>query len=148
MLLWGIRDQTIDVDMRLDPEPAGIFESIARVKMDLDLNIELASPADFLPVPSDWRERSVLIEKFGDIEFFHYDPRMQCLAKLERGHQQDLGDCGAMLERGWVQADELRETLARIRPALLRFPAIEADEFESKVAKFLSEYEKRACRPE
>ncbi len=28
-LILGIRDQTIDVDIKLDPEPGGVFEAIA-----------------------------------------------------------------------------------------------------------------------
>ena len=46
-LLLGFREQTIDVDIKMDPEPAGAFEAIATLKNVLDLNIELASPADF-----------------------------------------------------------------------------------------------------
>ena len=31
-LLLGLREQTIDVDIKLDPEPAGVFEAIADLK--------------------------------------------------------------------------------------------------------------------
>ena len=51
MLLWGIRDQTIAVDLKSDPEPKGVFEAIGRLKNDLSLNIERASPDDFIPPP-------------------------------------------------------------------------------------------------
>jgi hypothetical protein len=37
------------VDIRLDPEPPGIFQAIAKMKKELNINIELASPQDFLP---------------------------------------------------------------------------------------------------
>jgi len=40
---------TVDVDMKADPEPSGYFESIASLKNELSLNIELASPSDFIP---------------------------------------------------------------------------------------------------
>jgi hypothetical protein len=30
--------------MRMDPEPAGVFEALAALKDELDINIELASP--------------------------------------------------------------------------------------------------------
>ena len=37
------------------------------------MNVELASPSDFiLPLPG-WEERSVFIERFGKVSFFHYD---------------------------------------------------------------------------
>ena len=37
-LLQGWRAMTIDVDVKPDPEPAGFFEAIARLKDELDLN--------------------------------------------------------------------------------------------------------------
>ena len=46
-LLLGLREQTIDVDIKVDPEPRGIFEAIANLKNELSLNIELASPDEF-----------------------------------------------------------------------------------------------------
>jgi len=48
-LLIGWRSSTVDVDIRLDPEPLGIFQAIAKIKQELNINIELASPQDFLP---------------------------------------------------------------------------------------------------
>ena len=49
-VLLGIRDQTIDIDVKLDPEPAGVFESIARLKEQLHVSVELAAPDQFLRV--------------------------------------------------------------------------------------------------
>ena len=43
-LLEGWRSTTVDVDLKLDPEPAGIFEAIGDLKVDLDVNIELLVP--------------------------------------------------------------------------------------------------------
>src|SRR5216117_2050397 len=87
-LLLGFREQTIDIDLKLDPEPAGAFEAIAALKNRLDLNVELASPEDFIPATADWRECSRLIASIGRLEFFHYDFALQALSKLERGHAQ------------------------------------------------------------
>ncbi len=143
MLLWGIREQTIDVDIKLDPEPPGVFEAIARLKEDLELNIELASPDDFIPSPPDWRQHSPWIATIGGVGYFHFDPRMQALAKLERGHEQDLNDCADMLNRGLVSVRDIRDCFTRIRQSIVRFPAIDAGEFERKVHRFLCEYEIR-----
>ncbi|CCI23972.1 hypothetical protein [Microcystis aeruginosa] len=54
-LLVGWRNSTVDVDIRLDPEPPGIFQVIAKLKKELNINIELASPQDFLPPIPGWR---------------------------------------------------------------------------------------------
>jgi hypothetical protein len=94
----------------MDPEPPGIFEAIAQLKIKLDLNIELASPDQFLPPLPDWPARSSFIARHGEVEFFHYDFRAQALSKLARGFERDLSDVASMLERGLVSkaADQLK----------------------------------------
>jgi hypothetical protein len=67
--LIGWRERTIDVDLKLDPEPAGVFEALARLKDELDLNVELAAPDQFIPALPDWRERSRPIDLPGPIRF-------------------------------------------------------------------------------
>src|SRR6266478_9038351 len=115
-LLLGFREQTIDVDIKLDPEPEGAFETIAVLKDRLNLNVELASPDDFIPPAPDWRERSRHIASIGEVEFFHYDFSLQALAKLERGHAQDLEDAASLVRGGYVTVETLRSTFALIEP--------------------------------
>ncbi len=136
-LLLGFREQTIDVDLKLDPEPAGAFEAIARLKNELDLNVELASPDDFIPPAPGWRERGRLIAKIGDVQFFHYDFSLQALAKIERGHVQDLEDVTSFLRGGYVSAEELRQRFDEVEPLLLRYPAIDPAQFKQKLEAFL-----------
>jgi hypothetical protein len=124
-LLYGWRESTVDIDLRLDPEPLGAFEAIATLKEELDVNVELASPADFLPELPGWRERSPSIGRFGAIDAFHYDLYAQALSKVERGHERDLDDARAMLERGLIQRSRLLELFEEIEPGLVRFPAVE-----------------------
>src|SRR2546422_11452335 len=68
-LLLGFREQTIDIDLKLDPEPEGVFEAIAQLKNRLNINIELAAPDDLIPRAADWRERSPAIASLGLLEF-------------------------------------------------------------------------------
>lgn len=138
-LLEGWRSTTVDIDIKLDPEPAGIFEAIGRLKNELDVNIELVSPDQFLPLLHDWKSRSRFVARHGEVEFYHYDFRAQALTKLARGYQRDLGDVGAMLERGLVTRDELSAALDAIRPDLIRYPALDAEAFERRVREFLDE---------
>lgn len=122
----------------MDPEPAGAFEAIAALKNRLNLKVELASPDDFIPPAADWRERSRPITSIGSVEFFHYDFSMQALAKLERGHAQDLEDVISFIRGGYVTTDELKEGLARIEPGLVRYPAIDPKQFKRKLEDFLT----------
>jgi hypothetical protein len=115
--VWhGWRASSIDVDLKLDPEPAGVFEAIAKLKTELQVNIELASPDKFIPAVPGWRERSVHVGRFGEIEVYHFDLLTQALAKIERGHERDLADVVAMR----LTASALRDAFAAIRSELPR----------------------------
>ncbi len=140
-LLLGFREQTIDIDIKLDPEPEGAFEAIAVLKDQLNLNVELASPDDFIPAAPDWRERSRHIATIGRLEFFHYDFSLQALSKLERGHAQDLEDAASLLHGGYVTVAELRRRFAQIEPGLLRYPELDPRQFKKKLEDFLKTIE-------
>jgi hypothetical protein len=139
-LLLGFRDQTIDIDVKLDPEPEGAFEAIAVLKNRLNLNVELASPDDFIPRAADWRERSRHIASLGPLQFFHYDFSLQALAKLERGHAQDLEDVASLVRGGYVTVEELKSRFAQIEPGLLRYPAIDPRQFKNKLDEFVENF--------
>jgi hypothetical protein len=136
-LLLGIREQTIDVDIKIDPEPLGIFEAIASIKESLQLNIEIASPDQFIPPIPGWRQRSVFIGKEGQVEFYHYDFYGQALAKILRGHRSDLTDATALVEGGMVDSSKLKECFSEIRHDLIRYPAVNAERFESRLEAFV-----------
>lgn len=138
-LLIGWRAATVDVDLRLDPEPEGIFEAIRDLKDALDVNVELASPQDFLPELPGWRERSPFIARHGAVDFFHYDFHAQALAKISRGHGRDRADVRAMVERGLVRPERLADLFEAIGPQLVRFPALDAEALAARVAAAVAE---------
>lgn len=132
-VLHGWRPTTVDVDLKLDPEPAGVFDAIRRLKDELQVNIELAAPDQFIPALAGWRERSVFIARHGKVDFYHYDFYAQALAKIERGHARDLTDVEAMARAGLVEPDRLVELFAELEPRLDRYPGIDAGAFREKV---------------
>lgn len=140
-LLIGWRSSTVDVDIRLDPEPPGIFQAIAKLKQELNINIELASPQDFLPPLPGWRERSVFIGKQGKISFYHYDFTAQALSKLSRGYDRDINDVQAMYEQKLFSLSELRDCFEAIAPELIRFPSLDPDVLISRVENFIKRFE-------
>src|SRR5260221_3130846 len=134
-VLYGWRDTTVDVDIKLDPEPGGVFEAIRELKDELDLNVELAAPDDFIPALPGWQGRSPYIATDGEVDFYHYDFLSQALAKIERGHSQDVEDVRHMVESGLVDSDALMPAFTQIEPLLARYPAIDAAAFRRKVIK-------------
>ena len=136
-VLVGWRATTIDVDLRLEPEQDSVLRALARLKDELEVNVELASPADFIPLPRCWRERSPLVEREGRLSFRHFDLYSQALAKLERAHAHDLEDIGEMLARGLVEKSRLRSCFEEIEPELYRFPAVDPADFRKSVHALL-----------
>jgi hypothetical protein len=140
-LLIGWRNSTVDVDLRLDPEPLGIFQAIAKLKQELNINIELASPQDFLPPLPGWRKRSVFIGKRGQVLFYHYDFTAQALSKLSRGFDRDIKDVEAMYKQELFSLSELRDCFEAIVPELIRFPSLNPDILRSRVENFIERFE-------
>lgn len=132
-VLMGWRESTIDVDFVMRPDDDAILRSIPALKETLKINVELASPADFIPLPSGWEDRGIFIAQIASVTFWHFDIYAQALAKVERGHSQDLEDLRAMLERKLVDPARALEYFARIEPDLYRFPAIDAATFHRAV---------------
>ena len=124
-VLLGWRETTVDVDLKLDPEPPGALNAIARAKETLKINVELSAPDDFVPPLPAWRDRSPFISREGPVDFFHYDFYGQALAKIERGHAQDLGDVEAMHKLDLISPVRLASFFDKIEPDFVRYPSID-----------------------
>ena len=132
-VLLGWRDSTIDVDLKFVPEQDAVLRAIPELKERLRINIELASPADFIPVPAGWEERSPFVAQVGRLGYYHFDLYAQALAKVERGHRQDLADVHEMLQRELIVRARARAYFERTEPDLYRYPAIHPPTFRRAV---------------
>jgi hypothetical protein len=132
-VLVGWRRTTVDVDIELVPEQDRVLRELPRIKNELRLNVELASPRHFIPVPVGWEHRSLPAGREGRLTFSHFDPYSQALAKLERAHTRDLGDVVELVGRGLVDRTRLLAFFEEIEPELYRFPPIDAADFRSRV---------------
>jgi hypothetical protein len=132
-VLEGWRSTTLDIDLRIEPESEHLLRALPELKERLKVNLEQASPIDFLPELPDWRERSPFVAQEGGITVRHFDPYSQALAKLERGFDQDLADVQAMVERGLVEPAELLRLFAAIEDQLYRFPAVDGKTLSVRV---------------
>jgi hypothetical protein len=128
-VLIGWRSSTMDIDFVMRPESDALLRAIPRLKETLHLNVELASPDHFIPVPPGWEARSPLVTRLGRVTVRHYDLVAQALSKIERGHTRDLDDVRAMLERTLVTREQLLDQFAKIEPELYRYPAVDPASF-------------------
>ena len=134
----GWRETTIDVDLRIFPESDRLLRVIPHLKEELRMNIELACPADFIPQIPGWEDRSLYVTNEGRIAFYHYDLYAQALAKIERGHTQDLEDVRAMLVRTLIEPQRIQHYFDEMAPQLYRYPAIHPPSFREAVETILS----------
>jgi len=132
-VLVGWRASTRDIDVRPEPDSDELLRALTDLKDELDVNIELASPLDFLPALDGWRDRSPYVGRRGQLDVRHLDFRLQALAKLERGLDTDLDDVRAMLARGLVTAADLEHGFDAMRDGFFRFPAVDVPRFERRL---------------
>jgi uncharacterized nucleotidyltransferase DUF6036 len=138
-VLLGWRPTTIDADISVVPESDRLLRALPRLKESLHMNVELASPAHFIPEVPGWEQRSPFIAREGKLSFHHYDLYAQALAKIERGHARDRQDVREMLARGLVEPERLRELFAQIEPQLYRYPALDPASFRRAMEETVKE---------
>ena len=132
-VLEGWRDSTVDVDVRFEPDSDEALNRIRDLKEELSLNVELASPLDFLPPLPEWQARSRFRFREGNLEVFDFDPYSQALSKLQRGFELDLTDVRSMIASGQVEPERLLELFEAIESELFRFPAVDPKSLRTAV---------------
>ena len=137
-VLVGWRETTVDIDLKIVPESDEILRALPEMKESLRINVEIASPDLFIPPVPGWESRSPFIGREGRVDWHHFDPYSQALAKIERGHDRDLLDVREMLRRGMIEPAALRESFDRIRTDLYRYPAVDGESFARKLEEVLA----------
>jgi hypothetical protein len=136
-VLLGWRSHAIDLDVKLVPEAERLLLALPQIAQRLGINVERASPGYYLPELDGWEQRSPFVAREGRLAFYHYDLSAQALAKIARGHAQDMEDLKAMLSRGLVARGDLLENLRKIEPRLGLFPALDASRLRLLVQETL-----------
>ena len=137
-VLKGWREGTLDVDLKFVPENDRILRAIPAMKETLHINVELASPSDFVPPLRGWEERSPFIVQEGRLAFHHFDFYTQALAKLERSHRKDRDDVESMIRDGLVDPKRLEELFLEVEASLYRYPAIDPKTLRAAVTRLAS----------
>lgn len=138
-VLLGWRGSTIDIDLKLIPDSNELLRALPRLKEELEINVEIASPDDFIPALPGWQERSAFIRQEGALTFLHYDFYAQALAKIERGYERDLADVREMFASELIKPQRLRELFDAIEPLLYRYPAISPTAFRQALEQALAD---------
>lgn len=104
----GIRPgQTLDIGIQITIDPANLTTLIAQLKQKLNINIEFASPGDFIPLPTQWEARSAFIKRYDQVDVFYFDWYSIALSKMQRANRQDVLDVQLLVRQGYVDVTEL-----------------------------------------
>jgi hypothetical protein len=142
MLVYeGFRPRTIDVDYRIEltaGDDTQFIQALRAAQRAVNLNIEPASPADFIPLPSGWRERSRFLTQEGGLSVYAFDLLSTALAKIERGQERDIDDVLALCRTGSLSVMQIAQAFEEIAPRIEieALPRVTEQDFRRKVEAF------------
>jgi len=118
-LVRGANARTADIDLKLDVTDLNEVENAVRqLKVRLAVNVEIASPADFIPLPTTWEAHSRYVGRYGPLDVFYFDFTTLALAKIERGQARDLQDIALLKQQGLIERAELEGAFQEILPQI------------------------------
>ncbi|MEO8149737.1 MAG: DUF6036 family nucleotidyltransferase [Bacteroidia bacterium] len=137
-VMLGIRNTTIDIDLKFEPDGMQMYKAIQHLKenLNLNLNIELASPDNFIPPLPQWRKRSIFITQKGKVNFLHYDLCAQIISKVQRGWKQDVTDAEGFLKK-IGDINMLMDLFLKVKKDFIKYPAVNVNELEKKLTHFI-----------
>ncbi len=118
----NLRYATLDVDFVAraeDPEALADFERcIPRLKEELNVNVEPASPEDFMPVPRAALDQSPFVRMYGNVavDYYHlYHLPSLVLAKAARSAERDLDDIERLVRARLVPWQAVEDAWSEVR---------------------------------
>ncbi len=99
----GSPRRTVDIDCVVDFSTKEFKDTVDAVANELQVEVEIIPIDEFIPLPPDTAARHQIVEKFGSIEVFIFDPYSIALSKLARGFDTDIQDVIFLLRRGIIE---------------------------------------------
>jgi hypothetical protein len=126
---------TQDIDIQVGGANEGdLIIAIQRLIQQMQINIEFASPGDFIPLPLQWETHAQYVGRYGQIEVFYFDFYSIALSKIERGTTRDIEDVKLLVQQQRINLDELdatyQEVLAQLGKG--RYPKITPERFTER----------------
>ncbi len=141
-LAEGWCDRVPAIELAADAGSAGLGEAVREAGRSLGVDVVWESPADVIPLPTGWEERSLradlsaaalaevdaLAEEAGPaaigdgrpslLELRHFDPYSVVLRLVARGDEPDYVSALEYVLHGWVEPARLEGLLADIVPRM------------------------------
>lgn len=139
----GVRSgSTLDIDVVIEAANEDeLVMAIRRIVQQRQINIEFASPGDFIPLPSQWTAQAKYVGRYGSVDVFYFDFYSLALSKISRGSDRDLIDVKLLLQQKLITLDELDAAFQEILPRMGKRPYINLDpqKFASRYAQVRQE---------
>ncbi len=128
---------TQDIDIQVGGANEGdLIISIQQLIQQMQINIEFASPKDFIPLPSQWEAHAQYVGRYGQIEVFYFDFYSIALSKIERGTTRDIEDVKLLVQQQRIDLNELdaayQEVFAQLGKG--RYPKVTPERFAERYA--------------
>jgi hypothetical protein len=126
---------TQDIDVQVGGANEGdLIVAIQQLIQQMQINVEFASPGDFMPLPSQWEAHVRYVGRYGQIDVFYFDFYSIALSKIERGNDRDIADVKLLVQQGIITLSELdaayQEVLAQLGKG--RYPRVTPQRFAER----------------
>ncbi len=126
---------TQDIDVQVSGANEGeLIVAIQHLIQQMQVNVEFASPVDFMPLPSQWETHAQYVGRYGGIDVFYFDFYSIALSKIERGNNRDIADVRLLVQEKIIILQELdasyQEVLAQLGKG--RYPRITPQRFSER----------------
>lgn len=119
LALLGSPRTTVDVDYTFEAEK-GLREqfetTVARLAAEMRLDLESVPIGEFVPLPPRAYERRQLVDHYGALTVYIFDPYTIALSKIARGFESDLDDVMFLLRENLIDFGELEQYFVSILP--------------------------------
>jgi len=128
----GIRSgSTMDIDITIETVQASDEDEmvmvIRRIVEQMQVNVEFASPGDFIPLPSQWMAQAKFVGRYGKVDVFYFDFFSLALSKISRGSDRDLIDVKLLLQQKLITWEGLDAAYNEILPRMGKRPYFNVD---------------------
>lgn len=122
----GIRaGATMDIDVAIEASDEDeMVTAIRRIVEQMQINVEFASPGDFIPLPTQWMAQAHYVGRYGEVDVFYFDFYSLALSKISRGNDRDLIDVKLLLQQKVITWEELDATYREVLPRMGKRPYI------------------------
>ena len=122
-LAEGWRDRVPAFELAGEAGRAELGEAVREAARALGVELVWESPADVIPLPSGWEERSrpAMIDQGGTVsplELRHFDPYSVVLRLIARGDEPDYVAALEYVRHAWVEPARLEGLLGEVVPRM------------------------------